>query len=513
MIKDHRMASLKGLARITASVLMLLMALQIMGCGQQTREGLSPQVEFLWRQHPNPHVEAGARRAATEAKSLLVDHDDDIELHIYYIDRLGGIESDSLEREYQRRLDRDPNNAVNIVLEAYVRRSGPYLAQVMPAALERDSTTAEVLAFGSIAMLGSSPPDSMEGLRLAVHALELHPGSYQAHVSMATWENKYGRFENALKYARSAQELNPWRWEPVSLEYSVLAANGREEEAVAMMEEFYASQPTNSFAYKLLSRYYKHNKLWKKLYDLEMIIDSAYPEDGYAFQHAANAAYQLQDIELVFAAWEKAAEYGFFDMDYVLQMFDDEERQAFVALPRYQTLTDAFAAAHEEAQPQRKADALDRPLNVKVREFTARSLDQQPVRLSRYQGQIVVLDFWSSSERNHPLTVERLKVFREKYPEVQVVSVNVMERLPEDQLFEHVQKRAEQHGIEWPVWIGNHSLAERMRIKIVPVFAVIDEQGYARYRTQGYQPYIDEILGWMVDAVREGEAETVAEVD
>ncbi len=87
-------------------------------------------------------------------------------------------------------------------------------------------------------MMGSAPPDSNEALRLAVHALELHPGSYQAHIAMASWQLKFGREENALVYARNAREINPWRWEPAALEYAVLDGIGREEEAVEMMEQF-----------------------------------------------------------------------------------------------------------------------------------------------------------------------------------------------------------------------------------------------------------------------------------
>ncbi len=489
--------------RLSAGLILLLLALGMLACSQQRPEGLSPQVEFLWRQHSNPHAEDAARRAASEARTLLADHDDDIELHFYYQDRLRDYEADSLAREYQRRLDRDPNDAVNIVLEAYLRKSGPYLTQVMPAALERDSTTAEVLAFSAIAMMGSRPPDSVRALELAQRATELHPGSYQAWIARSMVEKKFGNKETALDYAHTAADINPWHFEPVLMEAGLMDDLGAESQATKLIEDFHASQPSHAPSYRWLSRRYEQAQDWKKLYDLEMSISQWYPEDGYAFVYAANAARKLDDFGLVVAAYMKAAEFGFFDLEYATMDFTPDELDQFRANDGYDSMIAAFDAAHASARDQRVADAIDRPINIRLRNFKARDLDGNPVDLQQFHGKIVVLDFWATHERTHPITVDRLKQLRRQYPDVEVVSVSVLERHAPDKLLERVAKTAGEQGIDWPVWVGDEELANRMRISFLPVFAVVDADGYARYRVQGYHPYIDEILATMIDAAKE----------
>ena len=266
------------------------------------------------------------------------------------------------------------------------------------------------------------------------------------------------------------------------------------------MKEFFYSQPTHVPSYKQLRRHYEGEEDWEELFDLEMIITPAYPENGFAFYFPALAAYRAGDPDKIIDAYLKAAEYGFFDMDYALKMMSADERREFEQNARYPGLIDIFEANHQAAIPERREMALNRPLDKKIRNFVASDLRGRTVNLNQYLGKIVVLDFWSSFEPNHKRMLPRLHELRLKYPEIELISVSVMERYSSEDLLRQVADKSEKQGMDWTVWVGDEELTQRMRVRRLPTLAVVDADGYARYRIQGYHPYIDEILGYMIDA-------------
>ncbi|MBS1262799.1 MAG: Thiol-disulfide oxidoreductase ResA [Calditrichaeota bacterium] len=480
-----------------------LLSAGVAGCDGERAEGLSRHVEFLWQQHPNPWPPDAARRAAADANSLLAGDDRDVELHFYYQDRLRSFDRDSLLSEYGRRLERNPDDPLAIVLEARAHHSGPYLASVIDRALAAAGDDPAVLSLAVFAKLGGKNKDPQLAAELARKVVELHPTSYLAHEAMARVQIANDRPEQALAEARTAQRINPYSFEAVQLVASALRDLGREQEALAEIESFFSSQPTHPGAFRYLRRHYMDNKQWKELYDIEMIVAPAYPEHGYAFTYAAEAANRLGDYDLIFDAYEKAAETGWYDMDYALSLFDEQERAEFTSHPRFEDLRVMFERNHAAARDTLRTQATDNPINLLVRDFDAVDVSGDSVSLADERGRIVVLDFWAAWQKTCELTVPRLKRLRERYPEVKLISVNILERFREDHLLEKVEEKAAELGIEWDVWVADDELAERMRINSLPTWAVIDAEGVARYRTQGYQAYIDELLGYMIEASRE----------
>ncbi len=51
----------------------------------------------------------------------------------------------------------------------------------------------------------------------------------------------------------------------------------------------------------------------------------------------------------------------------------------------------------------------------------------------------------------------------------------------------------------WQVWLAENSVADAYEVSGIPTFVVIDPDGIIRHRISGYEPLLDEVLGWMAE--------------
>ncbi len=106
--------------------------------------------------------------------------------------------------------------------------------------------------------------------------------------------------------------------------------------------------------------------------------------------------------------------------------------------------------------------------------FTLSNLAGEPVALSDFAGQTVVVDFWATwcVPCRHQIPV--LNQFHRNAPGDEVVVLGVAVDVAGRDV---VAQFAEEHAIEYPVLLGNESLARDYGVPGFPALVVVDASG------------------------------------
>lgn len=119
-------------------------------------------------------------------------------------------------------------------------------------------------------------------------------------------------------------------------------------------------------------------------------------------------------------------------------------------------------------------------------DFTLLDLDGQPVQLSDYQGQIVMLNFWYSScapcREETPTIQETYQKLADQGFVVLGVNVRQNERGGVAGI-EDVQEFVDNYGVTYPVIIDEQNkVGQEYQIHLLPTTIFIDQDGTERYR-------------------------------
>ena len=109
-------------------------------------------------------------------------------------------------------------------------------------------------------------------------------------------------------------------------------------------------------------------------------------------------------------------------------------------------------------------------------------LNCEPVTLADLKGKIVVLDFWTCSEKKCINTLSKMKAIREKYGDKGVVVIGIHEFTEN---CEHLSKIIEEYGIEYRIAVDNKSSNEGSKgetfdtydVKRYSMNTIIDREG------------------------------------
>ncbi len=118
----------------------------------------------------------------------------------------------------------------------------------------------------------------------------------------------------------------------------------------------------------------------------------------------------------------------------------------------------------------------------------------QEVYLSKFKGQILIINFWASWCIPCRLEIPLLNGI---YPELlennkQLIGVNPNESQKTIDTF-----REETH-ISFPVFRDRGALSHKLNIKVIPAIAVIDPNGKVVSITYGFRPWIQAYLLWWI---------------
>lgn len=156
----------------------------------------------------------------------------------------------------------------------------------------------------------------------------------------------------------------------------------------------------------------------------------------------------------------------------------------FVRIALLVALAVAAAGAGYWAQ-YRRADAQAPTVTIPALDATIADLKGDPRRLSEWQGQLVVVNFWATW---CPPCLKEMPAFmrlQQRYGERGLQFVGIALDARDD-----VAKFVAEHGIDFPILVGEEDVARYMQrlgntLGVLPFTVVIDRAGVVRHTHQG----------------------------
>jgi len=142
-----------------------------------------------------------------------------------------------------------------------------------------------------------------------------------------------------------------------------------------------------------------------------------------------------------------------------------------------------------------------------VRKLSLRDLNGNRVRMSDYQGRIVVLNFWATWCGPCKEELPRLGQMAERYASQSVAFV--LASIDEEKKLEAVREYVVQQKVTLPVWVGaNVDLLEQLSGKnVVPATLIIDDKGdiVRTINGEAREEDVKEALDWLLNG-KKGDA-------
>jgi peroxiredoxin len=111
-------------------------------------------------------------------------------------------------------------------------------------------------------------------------------------------------------------------------------------------------------------------------------------------------------------------------------------------------------------------------------DFTAETIDGQPVSLSDYRGQVVFIAFWSSWCSRCKEEMDYLKELKVQYPEVAFLAINAEGEEPDAEAIERMRNAIEDWGIPFTVLIDKGlKIWDLYKVNALPTSFIIDGDG------------------------------------
>jgi peroxiredoxin len=107
-------------------------------------------------------------------------------------------------------------------------------------------------------------------------------------------------------------------------------------------------------------------------------------------------------------------------------------------------------------------------------DFTLPGSDGAAIQLSRYQGKVVLLDFWATWCHGCKTEIPWYMEFSRNYKKSGLVVIGVA---MDDEGWKTVKPFVKEKKMNYPVVIGNEDLAKRYGVTTMPVTLLIDRQG------------------------------------
>ncbi len=525
----------------TSAILFALITLLFVGCGPGpvTEAGLSDQVAHLWATYPAPWDKITAQKAADEALHLLENHPDDLQLKLYWQDRMMTADPAFARRQARRQYNADPNDPLLTLLHVRINIGGNKAADLLTDAAENAPDNPYVQAYAAIANADAGPMRIKPADRYSKRALRLGPNLPETHYARAKFLLSRNEPAKAEGHALAAHETNPAAFDYVALLAACYERQRKLKESIDLLEGYQEAHPCHPALVQALAARYKAMGRTDAMLRLQYNRAVGMPEDGWAWYDLARLLAAENRPDSALTALETAVDHGFYDY-HILSIEMKQENNPFHLFWRYiktaQNLQKGMppAEAVDDQQPpvdprraapvaatfaevqkrmleeqrasrgQRREVTLADTINRKAPEFTFETLDGDTLSLADMRGKAVVLHFRSHHSPQNDFMLPRLRGFyvTKATPgrDSRLVTLNI--DLPATmETKRRLRLDLSGKAIMWPVLVANREIAEAYDVLDTPSFVVIDPEGYIRYRIDGYQTFLDETLGWMVTSL------------
>jgi thiol-disulfide isomerase/thioredoxin len=224
---------------------------------------------------------------------------------------------------------------------------------------------------------------------------------------------------------------------------------------------------------------------------------------------AARGEAHAGETEKALALVTQALKLGFADFG---KLESDEDLAAIREQPEFASLVDEYKAqAMQRAQEHaRELLAENEPFDF---DFTLPGLDDKPIKLADYQGQVVIVDIWGTWCPPCRMEVPHFIALRDKYHEqgLEVIGLNYEDTKAD------IEEFVAQVPINYPLALGDEPTKNMVPdFEGFPTTLFLDRTGTVRLKVVGYHEYIDLegiVLTLLSEAAPEGSEDDAAEDD
>lgn len=127
-------------------------------------------------------------------------------------------------------------------------------------------------------------------------------------------------------------------------------------------------------------------------------------------------------------------------------------------------------------------------------DFTLQDLEGKPISLSDYKGKVVFIDFWATWCPPCRMSIPYVEKLAEKYKDnenVVVLGINLQE--DKDTIAKFMKKQK----MSYPILLSDKKVVSNYKIRSIPAFYIIDQDGNVYNKHLGFAPGIDEL--WQKD--------------
>lgn len=127
-------------------------------------------------------------------------------------------------------------------------------------------------------------------------------------------------------------------------------------------------------------------------------------------------------------------------------------------------------------------------------DFTLQDLEGRPVSLSDYKGKVVFLDFWATWCPPCRMSIPYVEKLAKKYKnneDVVVLGINLQEDV------ETILNFLKEQKMSYPVLLSDKKVVSNYKIRSIPAFFIIDQNGNVFNKYLGFAPGIDK--NWQED--------------
>ena len=373
--------------RTTFVSLLLVLTALFIGCeGLMSSMGVSVEVTKLWQQYPDPWTEDVAKQAAEAAKAALETNGDDVQLHMYYQDRMKTVDVQALRDEYKQHLEATPNDAHAILLEARVAGSRSHMAEQMDKALELAPDDPYVLAQAAMANAQKRPADTNTAMELADQAIKAAPAYAWSHFVKAYVLDKLKKHEEALEIALNAQKLAPYEFGIVDLAADQYIQLERNDEAKTLLETYYNDHPLHPNAVYSLDHFYKMTGNLEDRIRINRAYVTQVP-DPYNYLDLASLFMETDQIDSMFKYLNEAVKLEFFDYKLLARYTEGEKQDEIHADSRYLELEKKMKEGQKSSRESRKEAALLDKVEIQAPDLEGLNLKGKVLFIGGFQRQ------------------------------------------------------------------------------------------------------------------------------
>lgn len=349
------------------------------------------------------------------------------------------------------------------------------------------------------------PPDTTSAIAEYEKCVEIDSSNPNPFRQLANLYIAQGKYDDALWAADALAITSPESFLSASLKCDIYRETGDEQAAEKVLLEFANANPDNRSVRRELISMYEDADRWDDVLVYRHQIVGLENDPAVAKFELAEAYLNVDQPDSALGYVAAAAADGFANFRrltrspslaplYGLEGFRAVAGKVEANADREREERLAPLLAQEE---EKKAEALERILDIKAPDFALPNLGGQTVTLESLRGQIVILDFWATWCGPCRMTMPLLQDFVERKPiGVRVFSVNVWESDTSK-----VRPFLADYGYDFDVLFGNDALPQEYGVSGIPTLFIIDKDGIIRYKHVGYSPYADQFLKWQTESL------------